>query len=64
MTILRFRLPPHPDACAWEDAIASGLGIYAVGELPLGVEESDFDDTCDEPAKVIELTAWKQTRAG
>lgn len=64
MTTIRFRLPPHPDACTWEDAIASGLGIYAVGELPPGVEESDFYSASDELAEVIDLATRKHIRAG
>lgn len=51
--IIRFRLPLDPDACTWEEALQSGLEIYAPGELPPGVEESDFDGTYDVPAKVI-----------
>ncbi|WP_147675676.1 hypothetical protein [Xanthomonas massiliensis] len=64
MTTIPFRLPPPPDACTWEDAIASGLGIYAAGKLPPGVEERDFDDTCDKPAEVIDFVARKRLQPG
>lgn len=53
--IIRFRLPLDPDACTWEEALESGLEICAPGELPPGVEESDFDGAYDEPAAVIPL---------
>lgn len=53
--IIRFRLPLGPDACTWEEALESGLEICAPGELPPGVEESDFDGAYDEPAAVIPL---------
>lgn len=61
--IVRFRLPPDPDMCTWEDAIQSGLGIYAQGKLPPGVEESDFDGAYDEPAQVVQIADARQRKA-
>ena len=60
--IVRFRLPPNPDACTWEDALQSGLEIYAPGELPPSVEESDFDGAYDEPAEVVQIVDTRQRR--
>jgi hypothetical protein len=61
--IVRFRLPPDPDACTWEEALQSGLEIYAPGELPPGVEESDFDGAYAEPAEVVQFVDTCQRRA-
>lgn len=54
--IVRFRAPVDPDACTLEEALESGLDIYPAGELPPGVEESDFGGVYDEPAVVISFT--------
>ena len=54
--IVRFRAPMDPDACTLEEALESGLEIYPAGELPPGVEESDFGGAYGEPAVVIPLT--------
>lgn len=57
--IIRFRAPVDPDACTLEEALESGLEIYRAGELPPGVEESDFGGVYDEPAEVISLATRK-----
>ncbi len=61
--IVRFRLPPDPDACTCEEALQSGLEIYAPGALPPGVEESDVDGAYDEPAEVVQFVDACQRRA-
>lgn len=54
-TVLRLVVRPDPDECTPDEALRSGLGIYAAGALPPGVEESDLGGVYDEPAKVVTI---------